>query len=155
MQETTLADDLENFDLHEEATLSERLTSFMLDGTLTYFGINWLLNYLMGVISGTYTWSTLTLSTMGLEITLPVFSYELAISTYFAYYVICEKLFKGSTVGKFIAGTRAIKVNGKDLTFKDVLLRSLCRLIPFEPFSAIFNGFWHDTLSKTRVIRTR
>jgi uncharacterized RDD family membrane protein YckC len=60
---------------------------------------------------------------------------------------------KGRTLGKLITGTAAVKDDGTALTFKDVLLRSVCRLIPFEPISILFGGFWHDTLAHTMVIK--
>jgi hypothetical protein len=40
------------------------------------------------------------------------------------------------------------------LTFKDALLRSLCRLIPFEVFSG-FGVPWHDSLTNTMVVKKR
>ena len=69
--------------------------------------------------------------------------------------MLFEKLFKGYTVGKLITGTRAIREDGKELTFKNAILRSLSRMVPFEPFSAFGGSPWHDRWTKTRVIKSR
>ncbi|ODT91451.1 MAG: hypothetical protein ABS85_12565 [Sphingobacteriales bacterium SCN 48-20] len=93
---------------------------------------------------------------MGLEITVPLFSYEIVLISYLLYYSICEKVFKGYTLGKLLSGTRAIRADGGELTFKDAFLRSLSRLVPFEQFSIWSgNGLWHDSWTKTRVIKAR
>jgi uncharacterized RDD family membrane protein YckC len=78
----------------------------------------------------------------------------LGIINYLLYYTICEQAFKGYTLGKLITGTRAIRNDGKDLTFRDALLRSLSRLVPFEVLSG-FGTPWHDDWTKTQVIKTR
>jgi uncharacterized RDD family membrane protein YckC len=85
---------------------------------------------------------------------LPI-SYLIGVVNYLVYYTICEKGFKGYTLGKLVTGTRVIREDGDELTIKDALLRSLSRLVPLEIFSA-FGGYpWHDSWTKTRVIRTR
>jgi hypothetical protein len=59
-------------------------------------------------------------------------------------------------LGKLITGTRAIREDGVELNFKDAFLRSLSRLVPFEPFSIWSgNGIWHDSWTKTMVIKSR
>jgi uncharacterized RDD family membrane protein YckC len=70
-----------------------------------------------------------------------------------AYYTLFEVATKGRSLGKLITGTVAVKDDGTTLTFKDALLRSLCRLIPFEPFSAFGGRPWHDTITHTMVIK--
>ncbi len=75
----------------------------------------------------------------------------------FGYYVPCEAFF-GRTLGKLITGTRAIANDGSVPTTKQILGRTLSRLVPFEAFS--FLGpepciGWHDRWSGTVVIRTR
>ena len=71
------------------------------------------------------------------------------------YYVVLEAS-TGRTVGKLVAGTKVIDLEGKIPSFSQILLRTLCRYIPFEPLSVLFGERgWHDTLSKTRVVRAR
>ena len=72
------------------------------------------------------------------------------------YYTVFEGSFNGKTPGKFITRTRAVTENGQPLTWKDAISRSLCRLIPFEPFTYLGNELgWHDTISHTMVIDER
>jgi len=155
-QPTTLADELEDLDRYTEATLGQRLMNFLLDGALSHYGLSQLINYFVGLISGIYIRTSVTIYAMGLEITVPLFSYEIVLISYLLYYSICEKVFKGYTLGKLLSGTRAIRADGGELTFKDAFLRSLSRLVPFEQFSIWSgNGLWHDSWTKTRVIKAR
>jgi uncharacterized RDD family membrane protein YckC len=75
---------------------------------------------------------------------------------YFTYYFLFEALF-GRTPGKFLTGTKVVNVNGARLTLSQLVVRSLSRLIPFEGFS--FLGAepegWHDTLSRSFVVKAR
>jgi uncharacterized RDD family membrane protein YckC len=76
---------------------------------------------------------------------------------YFAYYFVCEDA-SARTPGKRAAGTMVIDVAGGRPTSRQIALRSLSRLIPFEPFSVLLNDDavgWHDSLSKTRVVMYR
>lgn len=70
-----------------------------------------------------------------------------------AVYTFFEGATKGRTVGKFITGTVAVRMDGSSITWRDAFLRSLCRFIPFEPFSTFAdNGPWHDQFTNTRVV---
>jgi uncharacterized RDD family membrane protein YckC len=79
-------------------------------------------------------------------------AYMIALSVYFCYYVLIEGL-SGRTVGKLVTGTIVVKDNGSSINVKDALLRTLCRLIPFEPFSAFGYRPWHDQFTNTMVIK--
>jgi uncharacterized RDD family membrane protein YckC len=74
----------------------------------------------------------------------------------FLYYLPQEALL-GRTLGKLLMGTRVIKEDGKRLTFNRALLRTIYRLIPFDPLT--FLGArprgWHDQFSKTFVISAK
>lgn len=69
------------------------------------------------------------------------------------YYNIFE-IFFGTTIGKLMTKTVVVDEYGEKPTANAILIRSLCRLIPFEVFS--FFGTpcigWHDSLSKTYVV---
>lgn len=60
----------------------------------------------------------------------------------------------GRTVAKYITGTKVTMEDGGEPGFNDILIRTICRLIPFEPFSFLASdgSGWHDTMSKTKVI---
>lgn len=84
-----------------------------------------------------------------------VLSLLLGYFNYLIYYSICEKGFRGYTLGKLLTGTRAIREDGQELTFKDALLRTLSRIVPFEIFSGLGERPWHDSWTKTRVVKSR
>ncbi len=80
------------------------------------------------------------------------FSYGLT----FVFYLVFESLFR-RTPGKWIFGTRVVDRSGNPPSFEQIVKRSLARLIPMEPLS-LFGSRplgWHDSLSETRVVRTR
>ncbi|HEV7279163.1 MAG TPA: RDD family protein [Pirellulaceae bacterium] len=73
-----------------------------------------------------------------------------------AYYIALESLF-GRTLGKLATGTVVVDEHGQKPTFGQVCLRSICRFIPFEPFSflgRVARG-WHDKLPNTYVVKAR
>ena len=142
----------------EYATQGQRFLNWLIDNLLMRYG----LSYLTGMAIGTL-----------LALTAPDFLNELAYNenrmsggilllgllvgylNYIVYYTICEKLFRGYTLGKLITGTRAIRQDGKELTFKNALLRSLSRIVPFEVFSGFNTLTWHDSWTDTMVIKAR
>jgi len=73
---------------------------------------------------------------------------------YTLFYCLCEIIFKGRTIGKFITGTKAVNRDGSEISPKTFLLRSLSRAVPFEQFSALGNPCfpWHDKWTNTLVI---
>lgn len=72
------------------------------------------------------------------------------------YYIFLETL-TARTLGKVITQTIVVDENGNPPTHEVILIRSLCRLIPFYEVS--FFGIpprgWHDSLSKTFVVDKR
>lgn len=72
------------------------------------------------------------------------------------YYIGFEAL-TGITIGKLVTGTIVVNEQGQRPTTGQVVGRSFARIIPFEPFSFLFMapGGWHDTLSKTHVVKKK
>jgi hypothetical protein len=68
------------------------------------------------------------------------------------YYIICESVL-GCSTAKYLTQTRVIDYDGNKPSVKKVIIRTLCRLIPFEGFSFLANDGWHDKISKTIVVR--
>jgi len=70
------------------------------------------------------------------------------------YYTFFESLF-GRTPAKYITHTLVVDNQGNKPSFNTILLRSLCRHIPFNALSFLGDSGtgWHDKLSKTRVIK--
>ncbi len=69
------------------------------------------------------------------------------------YYTLFEFL-AGRTVAKFITNTKVVTLKGKKPEFETILIRSLCRYIPFEQFSFLGSDGTglHDSISKTKVV---
>jgi len=68
------------------------------------------------------------------------------------YYSVLEGI-TGTSLGKLITGTRVVTIDGNKPRFETVLVRSICRLIPFEAFSGLNDSlFWHDSISQTYVV---
>ena len=55
------------------------------------------------------------------------------------------------TFGKFLL-KGVVKGKGENPTWREVLLRTFSRLIPFNEISFLFGGNWHDRISKTSVV---
>ncbi|BDS13012.1 RDD family protein [Aureispira anguillae] len=71
---------------------------------------------------------------------------------YVMYHAIPEHFLK-KTPGKYVTNTIVVKEDENQLSFKDILIRNICRLIPFDTISFLIskNG-WHDKISKTKVV---
>jgi uncharacterized RDD family membrane protein YckC len=70
----------------------------------------------------------------------------------FGYFFFAEGLMNGKTIGKFVTKTTVVNDDGTPITMGTGVLRGLCRMVPFEAFSA-FGGYpWHDKWTKTRVV---
>jgi len=134
------------------ASTTQRFLNYLIDSLLLQFGLSFLAAIPVGVIIGIWFPDYSPNENM---FELLLLFYLVGIVNYLIYYTICEKAFKGYTLGKLITGTRAVREDGNELTIKDALLRSLSRIVPFEAFSA-FGGYpWHDSWTKTRVIKSR
>ncbi|OIQ17675.1 MAG: hypothetical protein BM557_08280 [Flavobacterium sp. MedPE-SWcel] len=61
------------------------------------------------------------------------------------------------SLGKLITGTKVVMYDGSKPDSKVILIRSLCRLIPFEGLSFLGSTGrgWHDSISNTYVVDTK
>ena len=153
---SNLVDELNAEITYTYATTGQRFLNFLIDNLLLRFGLSMLTGMAVGMILGSlFPDYMLAITQSESKVSLYALAYLIVIINYLIYYTICEKAFKGYTLGKLITGTRAIREDGNELTLKDALLRSLSRMVPFEAFSA-FGGYpWHDSWTKTRVIKSR
>lgn len=85
----------------------------------------------------------------------PLSDYILNAILILIYYPMTEGLLKGKSLAKFITKTRAVQQDGNYVTMKDVFLRTLTRLVPFEHFSFLGDKSrgWHDKWTDTKVIK--
>jgi uncharacterized RDD family membrane protein YckC len=68
------------------------------------------------------------------------------------YYIVGEFYFQ-QTIGKFFTKSVVVNEYGDKPDFQTILVRTVVRFIPFEPFSFFAgNRGWHDKWTKTYVI---
>jgi uncharacterized RDD family membrane protein YckC len=141
---------------YEYASTGKRFLNYLIDYLFMYFGLSFVTGAFVGLVGGLlFPEYMLRITSSADSVDLLPITYAIVLFNHLFYYTICEKAFRGYTLGKLITGTRVIREDGGELTFKNALLRSLSRLVPFEAFSA-FGGYpWHDSWTKTRVIKAR
>lgn len=83
-----------------------------------------------------------------------VAQYTFAAVVSLLYYNVFE-IFTARTLGKFVTQTVVVDENGEKPHYETIMIRSLCRLIPFEILSFMLTPArgWHDILSKTYVVK--
>ena len=104
-------------------------------------------------ITGYFTFYTLALfSDSEIRVNEPVLLLVFMVNQ-FVYYSFSELLFR-QTIGKVVTNTF---VYAESKFYKSVLVRTLCRHIPFEPFSffAGKTGRWHDRWSNSILIKMK
>jgi uncharacterized RDD family membrane protein YckC len=70
------------------------------------------------------------------------------------YYLFFESLW-GRTPGKLVMGTRVVDMHGGQPAFRDLVKRTLARLVPFEAFTFFGVRGFHDRISDTQVVYLR
>ena len=58
----------------------------------------------------------------------------------------------GLTIGKLITQTKIATVSGYKPTTRDIFIRTIWRLVPFEPIAWTGIKGWHDSQSKTTLV---
>jgi len=79
--------------------------------------------------------------------------YLILILLRFIYYFVFETIL-GATPGKYLTETRVIDETGQKPATGAILLRTITRFVPFEPFSFFAYG-WHDTWTNTQVVKEK
>ncbi|RXM52670.1 MULTISPECIES: RDD family protein [unclassified Chryseobacterium] len=74
---------------------------------------------------------------------------------YILYYFLMENYLDGRTVSKYITGTKVISTDGSKPSSKQIIYRSLSRIVPFDGLSFLGVNGWHDSWSYTRVINVK
>lgn len=132
-----------------QASIGKRFINYFIDAII--FG---LLTFIALIIFGTINPEALE-SFIKANETGFSFSQQLLIQViYGTYMFIVEALFKGKSLGKLVTGTRAVRRDGTTILLRDAQLRGLCRMVPFNAFSALGSPSypWHDRWTKTFVI---
>ena len=78
----------------------------------------------------------------------------LCLSIYVVYMSMTEATLGGKSIGKFITGTKALNLDGTNLSIEKAFLRGIIRVVPFCAFSAFGSPCdpWQDRWSNTMVI---
>lgn len=132
------------------ASKEKRFLNFVVDFIIkTILGIA--LGILIGIISALT--DSYGLYDFFIESESRLIDYIFGIIITLIYYNIFETATSRS-IGKYITKTKVVLVDGSKPKFDEILIRTLCRLIPFNALSFLgdLGKGWHDTLSKTYVV---
>ena len=128
----------------EYASQGARFANYIID-TIGYYVLFFVVMLVSEIVSPD------SIDMVGPGSTLLVYLFYFVV--YFIYYIVFESNF-GKTPGKFITRTRVVTEDGERPTVKSIMRRTLCRIIPFEPFSFLGSGAgWHDSMSNTMVVK--
>lgn len=135
----------------EPVSLGRRFTNYIID-SIAYLISYYLLLFIIGLLLG-FAGKTQ-------EDVVELFSDRLLMSllglvTYVGAYTVMEGATRGRSPGKVITGTIAVKEDLSRVTWKDAFLRSLCRMVPFEPVSMFADHPWHDKWTGTTVVKRK
>lgn len=145
-----------------EASFGARFVTHLIDSFcitilmfVVFFVIGLIMNIVMiGAVGATQPSNSSEPSPllMALFSILSLVSIGVPFGVFLLYYIVFEHYLQ-RTLGKFATGTIVVDERDGRATFGQIVGRSFCRLIPFEPLIAFFNGsFLHDTISGTKVI---
>lgn len=82
-----------------------------------------------------------------------ILDYLMTAAVTIVFYALIEGFSKGRSLGKLITNTQAVTEDGGPISWGNAWKRSLCRLVPFEPFSGLSGFPWHDTWTNTMVVK--
>ncbi|WP_299626542.1 RDD family protein [uncultured Tenacibaculum sp.] len=135
--------------INEEVGKEIRFANFILDFIFGYIFIL-ICSIILGVTVALISPDSLTF----FEQDRPILDLFLGLIFRTIYYIIFEAT-TGRSLAKFITKTKVVDKNGEKPNVYTIFLRTICRFIPFEPFSFFGNedSGWHDTISETRVVK--
>jgi uncharacterized RDD family membrane protein YckC len=132
----------------EMASQGKRFGTFIIDYVLSQFVVG-ILTVIYILLNPNYIEETEGINgkTTGMDLLL-------GFSGFILYYAFFEFICKGRTIGKMICGTRALTNDGEMINLGAALKRTLCRIVPFEPFSFLgrYASGWHDRWTDTMVV---
>lgn len=134
--------------MNKTASRNKRFVNFILD--IIFFTIlSVIIAVILGVVIVIVSPESLSFFEKDNKLIHYLFNFIVAM----IYYSTFEFL-TGRTIAKYITKTKVITENGEKPDFRTIIIRSLCRFIPFEPFTYLGSesSGLHDQLSKTRVV---
>jgi len=131
---------------HEYASSNQRFGNYLIDQIVLYL-LSSVGGFVLGLVAPAVTEE---------ELRLRIVSFFISVMISIAYYTLMEGGFGGKTIGKMITRTHALREDGEQMDIGKSFVRSLCRFIPFDPFSFLGSSSgWHDSVSKTMVVKDR
>ena len=148
IQEDLLVSEIYPYFQYGHATQGQRFLNFVIDNILMRLGLTYVTGYILGqVLLALAAQFLYRLAAEDCKLGLYALSFFIVIINYLFYYTLCEKLFKGQTLGKLITGTRALRTDGEELTFRDALLRSLSAWCLLKCLAGLaFRGMMHGPI---------
>jgi uncharacterized RDD family membrane protein YckC len=148
-QETNNQQTESPFDKFEYATVGQRFLNYLIDLVILYIvaiGMATASIVVANAIKGTQT----NVGGLFQELLL-----ILMIVLVVLYYTFIEGASNGRSVGKLVTRTKVVNDDGSEISWKNALVRSLCRIIPFEAFTGFGAYPLHDRISHTKVIKIK
>lgn len=108
----------------------------------------------IGISMAIGVFTALVFKEQGIETLQKIPNVVLGCSILLVFYCFFEGIW-ARTPGKFILGTMVVNAAGERPSFGQIFKRTLCRFIPFDAFSYLGEGRWHDSISKTQVVHVR
>jgi len=147
-QPVDLLQDIEQDYHYKEASTGQRFANYIIDLVCFYIFIIGLFAVIVLVTGddAVITWVD----------NLPILVDRLiGLLMYGIFMALIEGFTNGRSVGKLITGTRAMRWNDQSFGWGEAFGRGICRMVPFEPFSALGGNPWHDKWTDTRVVKNR
>jgi uncharacterized RDD family membrane protein YckC len=146
-----LLDDVVGQAILSQASSGKRFVNHLIDYVVFYVLWRILLSFIAFPLARALVYVGYSRVNLFIEMYLLAVIFEVGLMT------IQEFFWRGKTLGKLATGTRAVNEDGTPLTARTAFLRSICRCVPFDSFSAFGSPSypWHDRWSKTYVIDER
>jgi uncharacterized RDD family membrane protein YckC len=138
-------------DFYERASTGKRLGNYLIDLVLFYV-LLFILGFVLALVSPTFTRIvTSEQSDFGLLDRL------ITLLLYAVYMSAVEALFHGKSLGKVITKTKAVNLDGSQISIAKAFERGFSRAVPFCVFSAFGDPCnpWQDRWTGTMVINER
>ena len=137
------------------ASKSKRFANYIIDRIL-FNSIFLVFGFVASLLGELLASDRIILFLEGLDNVNPVLDFLITTLIFTILYTILESLTQ-KTIGKLITNTKVVLENGEKPSVNVIIIRSLCRLIPFDAFSFLGDvpKGWHDTMSKTYVVDTK
>jgi uncharacterized RDD family membrane protein YckC len=138
-------------DFYERSSAGKRLANYLIDLVLFYV-LLFMLGFTLALLSPSFAG---ILTNMGSDFGL--LDRFITLLLYAVYMSAVESLFHGKSLGKLITKTKAVNLDGSQITTAKAFERGFSRAVPFCVFSAFGNPSnpWQDRWTNTMVINEK